>query len=136
MFVRAVLKFLILPVVLFVLTIYVSFFPGKVPTPVQAESSMLLSETYHNSLTTSTGVTFTVQISTALSVVVGRETRFTAIVTPPAENAIYTWEFGDGMTGDGDSVTHTYSSTGPSFRVMVRVNIDGVSKEAFVFTFW
>ena len=40
----------------------------------------------------------------------GMTVDFTAIFTDP--NYSYTWDFGDGNTGSGPNVTHTYASTG------------------------
>ena len=48
------------------------------------------------------------------TVKIGQKVRFTASVSapPPGAQISYTWDFGDGTTGSGDSVTHTYSISG------------------------
>ncbi|MEJ7825462.1 MAG: PKD domain-containing protein [Solirubrobacteraceae bacterium] len=48
------------------------------------------------------------------TVKIGQTVRFTASVSarPPGAQISYTWDFGDGTTGSGDSVTHTYSISG------------------------
>jgi len=59
----------------------------------------------------------------------GQEITFSATVTGQKKNEklTYTWRFGDGQTGDGQNVKHTYDSTG---RYNVFVSVTGSDDSA------
>ena len=59
----------------------------------------------------------------------GQEITFSATVTGEKKNEklTYTWRFGDGQTGDGQNVKHTYDSTG---RYNVFVSVTGSDDSA------
>jgi len=53
--------------------------------------------------------------------IVGRPTFFTATVTAGSD-IVYEWDFGDGSTGTGDSVSHVYGTTGDYTAVVTASN--------------
>jgi PKD repeat protein len=53
--------------------------------------------------------------------VIGHPTVFTATVTAGSD-IVYEWDFGDGSTGSGDSVSHVYGTTGDYTAVVTASN--------------
>lgn len=47
------------------------------------------------------------------------ETELSGIVTDPVDRINFTWNFGDGTTGSGSPVSHTYTAPGKSFNVIL-----------------
>lgn len=95
--------------------------------------------TYQATLTVSTGGHCTSQITktvtvydlptcnfTYTTVCQGTATQFNSTATSPQGNPItsYQWNFGDGQTGQGQSVSHTYAQAG-TYQVTHTVNTSG-----------